>query len=38
MTCGCYSVKIQCNNSPEKDTLFYFKAYPEVSDTYTTTP
>lgn len=35
MTCGCYSVKIQYNNSPEKDRhSFYF----EVSDTYTITP
>lgn len=39
MTCGRYSVKIQYNNSPEKDRhSFYLKVYPEVSDTYTITP
>lgn len=25
MICGCYSVKMQHNNSPEKDTLFTLK-------------
>lgn len=38
MTCGCYSVKIQYNNSPEKDTLFTLKYTLKLSDTYTITP